>query len=341
VAGATLADLTSLYGNLLGRAPDQSGIGTYTGMDVNKVRSSILGSSEYQGRVQSQNNSLVDYAKDSSNQLTNLLNSQKAEQQGLFDQYTSAVNGQEKLPDLYTRLNTQLGIPDISNQLQTYKDQIYRVKGLLDSLDDNVTSRTQGTLTTEAQRNRIIASEADPLNNELGRLGTGAQPFADMLTSAQGQLSALLPLYVQQQEKELSPLELQINSLGDRYAREISGFTANREETFNALADKLDRDRTLQDNEWQVMQQIATEEREYARQKATAAASAKSYLAATIPASQGATNTQTSTTTRQLPSVSTASSPLFGAGNWTPYVQGGLGAATNMGNNLLSLLGAK
>lgn len=219
-------------------------------------------------------NDLQGFVSSNNQQVQGLIDTQNAKQDSLFGQYTTASNAQEKLPDLYKRLQTEAGIPELSNQLQVYKDQIYRTKDLLDRLDEDVTSRTQGTLTSEAQRNRIIASEANPLETQLSRLGTGMQPISDQLTGAQGQLSALLPLYMQQQEKELDPIKMQINSLSDRFARELTGFTTQRENTLNALMDGITRGRQLDDAQLAEAQKLAAEEREFARQRALAAQAA-------------------------------------------------------------------
>lgn len=240
---------------------------------------------------------LFDFAAQQRAESDALLARQRAEQQGLFDQYTQKIGSQEQLPALYQRLQQEAGIPELSGQAQAFKDEIYRVKGLLDRLGEDVTSRTQGTLTTESMRNRIIAAEGDPLRTNLARLGTGLQPVADMLTSAQGQLSTVLPLYMQQQDRELRPLEMQIDALGDRFAREITGFNSNKETQLTAILDKLTRDRELSDREWQLAQDLAAEEREFSRQKQLAAASA-SYL--NPPAS---TQSGSNSAVRQLPSV--------------------------------------
>lgn len=211
-------------------------------------------------------------------QFNALLDKQKAEQQGLFGQYTTTLNKQEKLPVLYQRLNSELGIPELNKQASVFKDQIYNTKDLLDRLDEDITTRTAGTFTNDAQRRRIVASEAQPLETTLSRLGNGLAPISDMITSAQNQLSTLLPLNVQQQSKELQPIEMQINAAGDRFAREITGFTSSKQSELSALMDKLQRDRELADREWQRAQQLAAEERDYAkylRENAPAAAAPK------------------------------------------------------------------
>jgi hypothetical protein len=222
---------------------------------------------------------LQNFVNSNNQQVQGLIDSQNSRQDSLFGQYKDAVAGQEKLPDLYSRLSNEAGIPDLSNQLKIYKDQIYRTKDLLDKLDGDITSRTQGTLTTEAMRDRMVASEGNTLNTQLSRLGTGMAPISDQLTSAQNQLSTLLPLYEQQQEKELSPLTMQINSLSDRFAREITGFTTQRENTLASVMDAITRGRQVDDATLQQAEQIAAQERQFQQQRALAAqAASASYL---------------------------------------------------------------
>lgn len=246
---------------------------------------------------------LTDFANQFQSGYKSLLDQQNAQQQGLFGQYTSAINSQEKLPELYTRLQSDLGLPGISSDLQGYKNEMYRVQGLLDRLDENVNSRNIGTYTTQAMRDRIAASEGGDLRTQLARLGTGMQPLTDQLTGAQNQLSALMPLYMQQQQKELSPLELQINALGDRFAREITGFTTGKQQQLTAILDDLQRGRQLADRDWDLAQQLAKEERDYQRNlklAKTAAAAQSSYL---MPSGGGVATSQASTSTRQLPQL--------------------------------------
>lgn len=301
------AQLINAYQQFLGRAPEAGVIdwrvSQLGGRSVAQQIADISNSGEAQSWRTSQqnstNNALTDFASQSKAQLDALLERQKQEQSGLFDQYKQKMGSQEQLPALYQRLNTELGIPELSNQAQAFKTEIWRVKGLLDRLDENVTSRNLGTYTTQALRDRIVAKEGGNLRTELGRLGTGLEPVADMLTAAQGQVSTLLPLYAQQQDRELKPLEMQINSLSDRFAREITGFNSNKETTLTALVDKIQRERELSDREWELAQKLAAEEREFTRQKSIVAQQAASQY---LPTQQSAPAGQSSPT-RQLPGL--------------------------------------
>lgn len=249
------------------------------------------------------NKQLQDLAASQKAEFDAMIARQNQKQDGLFGQYKDAIAGQEKLPDMYTRLQKEAGLPEASAQLQMYKDQIYRTKDMLDRLDEDVTSRTTGTLTSEAMRRRIVASEGEDLNNQLGRLGTGMAPVVDLVTGAQNQVAAMMPLYMQQQQRELQPMELEINSLSDRFAREITGFTANRQTQLDVLMNEVARGRQLADREWELAQQLAAEERDFQRQRTLAAEAAARYVPQQTSYSSG--GGAPAVTTRQLPTVST------------------------------------
>lgn len=246
------------------------------------------------------NKQMTDFAAQQKAEFEALLGRQNAKQDGLFADYKTQLNGQEKLPDLYTRLSNEAGIPEATAQLQTYKDQIYRTKDLLDRLDEDVTSRTQGTMTTESMRRRIIASEGEDLNNQLGRLGTGMAPTVDLLTGAQGMVGTMMPLYMQQEDRELQPLMLEISSISDRFAREMTGFTQNRENQLTALMDNITRGRQLADRDWDLAQKLAAEEREFQRQKSLAAQQASAQY---LPQQWSAPQQTYSQPVRQLPKL--------------------------------------
>lgn len=236
------------------------------------------------------------------------LAAQKAEQEGLFSQFTNLQQGQEALPALYQRLEQEAGIPELSKQAQSFKDQIFRVKSLLDRIGEDVTARTTGYNVTEAQRRALEAGESEKLNTQLGRLGTGLAPVAEMLTSAQGRLGTMMSLNVQEQEQELEPVKMRINALSDRFARELSGYSEQREMTLTNLLDKLERERFLSDRDWELAQQLAAEERNFSRQKQLA----KIQLGNQIqPANTSRPSAPQPAPTRQLPQETPARPDLY------------------------------
>ncbi len=281
---ASVGELNAIYSELLGRAPDAAGLGgVYKTWNANQVSADVLKSAEYAQRRTNQENArnqqLTNFANEQKAASEALLNRQKQEQEGLFGNYENIRKNQEALPTLYSRLQNEAGIPELNQQAQTFKNEIYKVKDTLDRLGEDVTARTSGYNVSEAQRRRLETTEGEALQTNLGRLGTGLAPIADMLSSAQQGLGTQLELNMQQQERELEPVKLRINSISDRFARELTGFNADRELQLTSVLDKLKRERELSDREWALAQQLAAEEREFSRQKAAAATQLSNYAA--------------------------------------------------------------
>lgn len=213
---------------------------------------------------------LRDFAAEQKTAQDALLVKQNKEQEGLFGNYEAIRKNQEALPALYNRLQTEAGIPELGQQAQTFKNEIYKTKGQLDRLSEDVTARTTGYNVSDAQRRRLEASEGSALQTNLGRLGTGLEPVADMLRSANESVGTQLTLNTQQQDRELEPVKMRINAISDRFAREITGFNSNKELTLTALLDDIQRGRQLADRDWELAQTLAAEERSFSRQKSLA-----------------------------------------------------------------------
>lgn len=241
-----------------------------------------------------------------------LIASQNSQQEGLFGAYTDTSNNQEKLPAIYDRLNQELGINDLSKVVQGYKDQILTVQQLLGNLTGDVTTRNKGTFTNDAQANRQIAAEGAPLRDSLSNLGYAMAPAAQALSGAQGTAGTLLNLTVQQQSKDLHPLELRIASLGDKFSREITGFTSQKQDTLNALMDKIQRNRQLSDMEWQNAQDLAKQETDFQHQKQLYQIQANASVAAAKAANPGLST----------PKVAAAPTLQHTATDWASLVQG-------------------
>lgn len=208
-------------------------------------------------------------------QFQSLLNRQKSEQSGLFNTYEQRIGAQPKLTDVFSQAQQERGLGSLQENIGLFQGQISDVKGLLDRLGENTAERTQGTQANQAYLDRLRAVEGGDLNTQLGRLGAGLEPVVQAYGLASQDIGQLLELTQAQQAKELKPIELRINSLSDRFAREITGFTNTKENELTTLLDKIQRDRQLADREWQRAQQLAAEEREFSRQRYLVAEEAK------------------------------------------------------------------
>jgi hypothetical protein len=272
---ATSSEVAAAYKDVLKRDVDPSGLKTYTSnnMSADQVRADLAKSAEYARRFggstsAAKTTSLTDFASQQAAQFQKLLAQQKKEQEKLFKKYEAKIGSQEKLTDAYGRMQGEYGVPELEKQAGVFKEQIFTVKNLLDRLDEDVSTRTKDYLVNEAQKNRQIAAEGGELRTQLGRLGTGLEPVSEMLSTTQSKIATALGLLQEDQQKELQPLIMRIESLGDRFSREITGFTASSQNQLSALLDQIQRDRDLSDRDWELAQTLAAEERQWARTKA-------------------------------------------------------------------------
>lgn len=196
-----------------------------------------------------------------------LLGRQKDEQQGLFGQYQQRISAQPTLTNVFNKAQQDRGLPQLQGAINLFQGQVSDVKGLLDRLGENTQARTAGTNANQAYLDRLRASEGGALNTQLGRLGAGLEPVVGAYDLASRDVGQLLDVTQKDQARELRPLEMQIDSLGDRFTREITGFTQTKEAELTTLMDKIQRDRELSDREWQRAQELAKEEREFQRQR--------------------------------------------------------------------------
>jgi hypothetical protein len=105
----------------------------------------------------------------------------------------------KQLQDLmssYTGMQEKAGIPGLQSTVQGYETQISNVQNLLNQLEGNINERTKGTMTTEAQRQRMLASEQTPLRNQLGVLGQALAPAEQALSTAQSTVKDQLDVYL-------------------------------------------------------------------------------------------------------------------------------------------------
>lgn len=67
--------------------------------------------------------------------------------------------------DIYNKVTTQLGIPDARARVTGLQSQIANTETALKNVDPSVTGRTQNSLVTEAQRQRLVNMESAPIQD--------------------------------------------------------------------------------------------------------------------------------------------------------------------------------
>lgn len=195
-----------------------------------------------------------------------LLDKLSGEENQNYSDLTGAISGQETMTDAYSRLRKSLGLDTLETSIQPFKDQIFSTKQILNNLDKDINSRTQGTLTTQAQQDRMHQVEGGKLNDTLSSLGTSLQPLLDAYSTGSNNLTQQLGLEQQDQQKQLQPYQLKIQAFADKAAREISGFDEGTKNLLDSNLAKIQSGVQISEAEWEKTQDAALKEQEYENQ---------------------------------------------------------------------------
>jgi len=193
-------------------------------------------------------------------------------EEAVMNKLISTMGGQEKPLDIYGRLETEAGVPELRTASKSLSKEIASIEDYLDIIEPNVSARTRESLVTEAQRSGMVAKEKEPYQEKLTKLGTGLGRVRQSLSETIAGIGTKTGLALQGQQMELEPLKMQYTALVDRNARTMTGFTIDRQTELDILFDKYERERQLSDMEWQRANEISSEEREYRRTLETTAA---------------------------------------------------------------------
>jgi len=177
----------------------------------------------------------------------------------------SQMRAREQPLDIYSRLETQAGVPELRGASRSLSQEIGSLEDAIYGKETQVAGRTRESLMTEAQRGRLVEAEREPLRENLTRLGTSLGRITTRIGEELQGIATKVGLAVQGQEMALEPAKLVYTTLIDRNARSLTGFTADRETQLTQLIENWQRGNTIADQDWALMNQLAVEEREYTR----------------------------------------------------------------------------
>ena len=180
--------------------------------------------------------------------------------------------------DIYTRLETEAGLPMMRETATSLMKEIANIEDYLDQIEPMVAGRTRESLVTEPQRVGMVAAERKEPLQTLTRLGTGLGRLGERMGIAERGIGTKTELAVRGQEMALEPLQLRYQTMVDRNVRMLTGFTEDRQTQLDMLWDKLNRQRQLEDREWELANLLAGEEQSYLQGLRSTAAEAGASL---------------------------------------------------------------
>jgi len=199
-----------------------------------------------------------------------------------YKDYALAARSQAKPLDIYNQLENQAGIPQLRTTASTLMGQVSSLEDTINRVEGNVNATTGNSYTTEAQRQGLVTAGKTPLLNQLNPLATALGRVQSGIQNAEGGINNKVGYAMQGQQQELEPYKVKMQQMADHSARLMTGFTQDHETQLTLLMDKLQRQRTLSDREWQQAADLAKMEKEYSLRKDEAASqidsNAKRYI---------------------------------------------------------------
>lgn len=129
--------------------------------------------------------------------------------------YTNYQKGMSNPLDLYNKQTTNLGVGDVRGRVNSLNTTLLNTENALNQVDPSVTGRTQGSLVTEAQRNRLVNLERQPIAAQYGQQSNQLNTQQANLRDLLGQASNMSNLEMQGQQNKLQ-------ALGDIYNKEFT-----------------------------------------------------------------------------------------------------------------------
>lgn len=159
----------------------------------------------------------------------------------------------------FKTMREEAGIPGLESTRQKFVENITKVEGLLDKLEEDITSRLQGSLATESQRRRMLASEQKPLFEQLETAERGLRTTDSALTSKESLVTQLLGFRQDSRKEQLDSLKTAVE-LGDKDRASIISLAGEYPEAGISTEDSIE-------TALQKAQPYITEERELKREK--------------------------------------------------------------------------
>lgn len=178
---------------------------------------------------------------------------QRQQESDYLNRYGQAVQGQESYTAMNDRIGKELGLGDL-------RKNAFNLQQMVQNVPTVQTQANRGYDVNENQLQRIIAARTS-------EIAPAAQAATSQAQFAEGQLGERLKLGQADNERLLQPYQMEGKVLGERLAREATGYTQERQNELSVLLQKMQDQQQLTLAEMQRVQKLADDEKSFERQK--------------------------------------------------------------------------
>lgn len=184
-----------------------------------------------------------------------------------FGQYSDYVKNLEDPLSIYGRLEGEAGVPQLRKTATSLSGQVNDLEDTIRRVEGDVSANSRNSLLTESQRRNLVTETKRPLTENLGWLGQSLGRVLQGIQLAGSDIATKTGLAVQGQDRKAEPLKMGIQLASESAARQMTGFTSDRQVRLDTLLAKIQSKQTLAVAEWQEANQLARDEKNFQFEK--------------------------------------------------------------------------
>ena len=186
---------------------------------------------------------------------------QRAENANFLGGFSNFLGNQETLPAIQQRYENRFGIPDLQENYLRQKEATEMVGNQIQGLPQSVNQRTNESLMTQGQIDRVVNKEAKDLLEVYNGLGQITESTGRRLAMAEQNLNNAAKLEMAQLERDQQPWLMGYDLMNLMQAREMVGWTTTQSLELNRLLANQSAGLTWTDNEAQRAHDLSVAEK--------------------------------------------------------------------------------
>lgn len=177
--------------------------------------------------------------------------------------YRDAISDQPTVPSLITKYRDQYGVPQMQKAVQAGVQQYDELGSAIRAIPKDVAQRSQESILTQGQKNRIVQSEQAPLLEQQGIMGQNLSRMEANLGTAEANVGQMVTAEQVQQQKELDPWLKDYDNESVLSAMRMSGWTFQNQSELTRLITNAQMGMTMSENEKERMNRLALQEAQF------------------------------------------------------------------------------
>lgn len=177
--------------------------------------------------------------------------------------FTNFLGSQATVPQLTTKYNDQFGIPQLQSNIAKGQEQYDALGNQLAGLPKDVAQRSQESILTQGQKNRVVQAEQAPILQQQNMLGQNINQMGNRLSTAQTNAGNMISAEQAQQTKMTQPWLQAYSNENVLSSMAMTGWTQSNSQELERLLANQKAGITLSEGEKDRANQLAMKEKEF------------------------------------------------------------------------------